>query len=134
MRIEFLSLKENIGFARSCCKAFLVGLDFKMSYLNEVKCIVSEAVTNAIIHGYQGREDEIVTLEMSYDEDEIYIGVFDSGVGIIDIELAKTPLYSTSKSERSGLGFTIMEVFSDSLRVESEPERGTKVYISKKVE
>ncbi len=129
MSLEFKAKTSNISFARSTAQAFLMGLDFSISYLNEIKTIVSEAVTNSIVHGYQRDESKDVLLEMAYDEDSIYINVFDNGKGIEDIEKAKEPLFTTDELERSGLGFTIMEVFSDQLIVESV--NGTQIYMMK---
>ena len=91
-----------------------------IDFLNEIKTAISEAVTNAIVHGYKSDESKLVEFVMSYDDSQITMEVIDYGIGIEDIEQARVPLYSSKISEeRAGLGFTIMEVFSDELMVES---------------
>ena len=96
------------------------------------KTVVSEAVTNAIIHGYNEDSEKLVYLEISYDDEAVYFIVKDEGVGISDIEKAKEPLYSTKlEEERAGLGFTIMEVFTDSMIIESELNKGTTLKFKK---
>lgn len=134
MYLSFKSKIENISFARNVAQAFLLPLDVKLSFLNEVKTIVSEGITNAIIHGYQRDDSHEVKLEMTYDDEYIYISIIDSGIGISDVEEARKPLYTSIEGERSGLGFTIMEVFSDEFSVESEVGVGTSLYIVKKRE
>lgn len=134
VEISFTSHCENISFARSCTQAFLVNLDCSLGFLNELKTIVSEGVTNAIVHGYQGEEDKRVYLSIGYDSDSIYIEIRDEGIGISDIDAAREPLYTSLSGERSGLGFTIMEVFSDTFEVVSEVDKGTTLIISKKRE
>lgn len=134
MNISFLSKIENIGFARNVSQAFLLSLDVKLSYLNEIKTIISEGVTNAIVHGYLKDENKLVNLDMSYDEENIYIIIKDYGIGISDIDKAREPLYTSIEGERSGLGFTIMEVFSDEFIVESNIDEGTTLKITKKRE
>lgn len=134
MAISFLAKTENVMFARNTATTFLYYLNPTISFLNEVKTIISEAVTNAIVHGYKNKPDEEVILNMSYDVNNIYIEVIDNGVGIKDVDEAMMPLFTTdAESERSGLGFTIMEVFSDSIKVVSEENKGTNVKITKKI-
>ena len=133
MKIEFLSKSENEGFARVAVAAFISQLDPTIEELTDVKTAVSEAVTNAIIHGYENREDEIVFIEASIQEREATITVEDQGLGIEDIGLAMQPLYTSRPDlERSGMGFTVMETFMDSLQVISEKNKGTKVIMKKK--
>lgn len=132
MTLEFTSLIENVVFARTAAISFLINLDLKMGVINEIKTIISEAVTNCIVHGYEGREDEIVYLDMQYDANTLTLQIIDKGIGIEDIEKAKEPLFTTKASEeRAGLGFTIIEVFSDDLIIESTINEGTKLTIKK---
>lgn len=133
MALEFLSKSENEGFARVSVAAFVAQLDPTMDEISDVKTAVSEAVTNAIIHGYDGNEDGIVRIEAEIFEDEVTIVVSDKGKGIEDIKQAMEPLYTSRPDlERSGMGFTVMDTFMDYLRVESEINVGTRVIIKKK--
>ena len=134
VKIEMNANKNNITFARGAISSFLVNLPLTINYLNEIKTIVSEAVTNAIVHGYNSDETKKVYLEFDLSNDELTIKIKDNGVGIEDIEKAKEPLFSTKLQEdRAGLGFTIMEVFSDSMDVISEVNIGTTVICKKKM-
>ena len=133
MTVTFSSLPVNEAFARMAVSAFIMPLDPTVSEITDIKTAVSEAVTNSIIHGYDGLSGDIV-LFCSYEGREIYIEISDRGRGIVDIKTAMTPLYtSRPELERSGLGFTVMETFMDSLKVESLPGEGTKVIMSKKL-
>lgn len=133
MTVTFSSLPVNEAFARMAVSAFIMPLDPTVSEITDIKTAVSEAVTNSIIHGYDGLSGDIVLL-CSYEGREIYIEISDRGRGIADIKTAMTPLYtSRPELERSGLGFTVMETFMDSLKVESHPGEGTKVIMSKKL-
>ena len=93
--IKFIARADNVTLARTITAAFLVELNLKLSEVNEIKTIVSEAVTNAIVHGYLNDSSKLVNLKLKYDLNNIYIEVIDKGVGIEDIEKAKEPLYST---------------------------------------
>ena len=133
MQVKFLSKLENVTLARTLAVGFLVDLNLTLNTMNEIKTVISEAVTNSIIHGYLGHENKIVELRMSYDDLSIQIEIIDEGVGIEDIEKAKEPLFSSKlEEERAGLGFTIMEVFTDSLEVKSELNKGTTISMIKK--
>ena len=133
MTVTFSSLPVTEAFARMAVSAFIMPLDQTVSEITDIKTAVSEAVTNSIIHGYDGLSGDIV-LFCSYEGMEIYIEISDRGRGIADIKTAMTPLYtSRPELERSGLGFTVMETFMDSLKVESHPGEGTKVIMSKKL-
>ena len=133
MTVTFSSLPVNEAFARMAVSAFIMPLDPTVSEITDIKTAVSEAVTNSIIHGYDGLSGDNV-LFCSYEGREIYIEISDRGRGIADIKTAMTPLYtSRPELERSGLGFTVMETFMDSLKVESLPGEGTKVIMSKKL-
>jgi stage II sporulation protein AB (anti-sigma F factor) len=126
--------KCNIKLARNIAQIFFSQLDSTLSFLNEIKTIVSEAITNAIIHGYN--EDELmdIFMNLSYDENYVYIEVIDKGVGILDIELAKTPMFTTKgDDERSGLGLTLIDVFSDEMIIESSLGEGCKIKIIKSI-
>ncbi len=131
--IEFLSKSQNEAFARVAVAAFISQLDPTIEELTDVKTAVSEGVTNSIIHGYENREDGRVRIDASIIGDEVEIVISDFGRGIEDIEKAKEPLYTSRPDlERSGMGFTVMESFMDSLEVYSEKGKGTKVVIKKK--
>lgn len=133
MALEFFSRPENEGFARVSVAAFISQLDPTIDEISDVKTAVSEAVTNAIIHGYDGQKDRIVRIELEIYDNEVTIIVSDKGRGIEDIKQAMEPLYTSRPDlERSGMGFTVMDTFMDYLRVESEKGAGTKVIIKKK--
>lgn len=131
IKVEFLSKSNNEAFARVVAAAFVSQLDPTLEELADVKTAVSEAVTNAIIHGY---EDKIgyVKMHCSLYKDSVIITVSDEGNGIEDIELARQPLYTSKPDlERSGMGFTVMESFMDRVEVDSEPGKGTRVTMVK---
>ena len=131
IKIEFLSKSQNEGFARVAVAAFISQLDPTIEELTDVKTAVSEAVTNAIIHGYENNEG-IVFIETYLQNNEATVIVRDDGVGIADVEEAMQPLFtSRTDLERSGMGFTVMETFMDSLEVQSEKGKGTKVTMKK---
>ncbi len=132
MKLEFLSKSNNESFARVVVAAFASQLDPTLEELSDIKTAVSEAVTNAIIHGYEYREG-IVILESKIEGDEIEIIVEDKGMGIADIDKAREPFYTSKPNlERSGMGFTVMETFMDSLQIESIKGKGTKVRMTKR--
>ena len=133
MKLEFESIPSNEAFARVVVAAFLTRLNPTMEEVADIKTAISEAVTNAIIHGYDSREDGIVRIEAELYENEVTIVVSDEGKGIEDIKQAMEPLYTSRPDlERSGMGFTVMDTFMDYLRVESEKGAGTRVIIKKK--
>lgn len=133
MKLEFLSKSSNEAFARITVAAFASQLDPSIEELADIKTAVSEAVTNCIIHGYENRVG-IVKIYGKLTEDEIIVQVTDTGKGIENIEIAKEPLYTTKPNlERSGMGFTIMESFMDSVDIESIVGLGTKVTMRKKI-
>ena len=133
MRVEFPNNSDNERFARSVAAAFVLELDPTVDQLSEIKTAVSEAVTNAIIHGYDGT-DGIVTMEGNIYDDTVEFTISDNGVGIPDIRRAREPLFTGKpKMERSGMGFTIMETFMDAMEVESEVGKGTKITLSKQI-
>ena len=133
VRLEFLSLSQNESFARSVVACFALQLNPSVSQIADIKTAVSEAVTNSIVHGYPNGVGEIV-IESELLQDEIHINIFDNGVGIDNLTEALEPFYTTKPDEeRSGMGFTIMKSFMDSVRVVSEKGKGTKIYMVKKI-
>lgn len=133
MKLEFLSKSQNESFARSVVAAFAAQLDPTIEELAEIKTAVSEAVTNAIIHGYS-REIGIVVIVSRIIGNRVEIEVKDFGVGISDIELARQPLYTSKPElERSGMGFTVMETFMDKVEIESRAGQGTTIHMTKTI-
>ena len=133
MEISFRSVPVNEMLARNAVAAFILYLDPEVEELAEIKTAVSEAVTNCIVHGYEENPKGIITLEckISYDR-KLYIKVADKGRGIENIEQARRPLFTTGDfEERSGMGFTVMESFMDSIDVVSQPGEGTEVVMTK---
>ena len=130
-RVTFASKSENDCFARLFVTGFLTPLDLTISELTEIKTAVSEAVTNAIIHGYEEKQGSI-ELFCAYKENQIFIEIADEGSGIENITQAREPLY-TSKPEldRSGMGFTIMETFMDHIHIQSKIGEGTRIFMEK---
>ena len=134
MRIEFPALSDNERFARTVAAAFVLELDPTVDQLSEIKTSVSEAVTNAIIHGYTGSDGNVVMEGNIYDS-TVELTISDEGVGIPDIRRAREPLFTGKpEMERSGMGFTIMEAFMDSVEVMSEVGKGTQISMRKKIE
>jgi len=132
-RIEFLSKSSNEGFARVTAAAFASQLDPTIEELADIKTAVSEAVTNAIVHGYRDSRGGVV-MECGLAENTVTITVEDFGSGIEDVQKAREPLFTThSDEERSGMGFTVMEMFMDSVDVTSKIGEGTKVTMVKKI-
>jgi len=134
MRLEFAALSQNESFARVAVASFISQLDVTMEELEEIKTVVSEGVTNAIIHGYEEDPAGIVYIEVSLHEDTVELVIEDNGKGIADLELAMQPLYTTKPElERSGMGFTIMENFVDSLEVTTGVGKGTRIRMTKRL-
>ncbi|GAB6929906.1 anti-sigma F factor [Paenibacillus sp. JCM 10914] len=135
MTLQFAAKSENESFARVAVAAFISQLDPTMDELSDLKTVVSEAVTNSIIHGYDSNPEGIVTIEAVIDGDVIALCIEDAGHGIEDLEMAKQPLYTSKPElERSGMGFTIMENFMDEFEVISEPGNGTSIRMKKRIE
>lgn len=132
IRIEFKSVGENVGLSRILVAALASQLDLNVNELEELKVAVSEAVSNAIIHGYGSRPDRKVSLAADLYPDEIHVTVADDGIGIEDIRKAMTPAYSTDP-ERMGLGFVFMQSFADQVEVTSKPGEGTSVRLVKRI-
>jgi stage II sporulation protein AB (anti-sigma F factor) len=132
MNLQFSALSQNESFARVTVAAFIAQLDPTMDELTELKTVVSEAVTNAIIHGYENDPNGIVYIQVSIEDSLIDMTIKDVGFGIVDVEEARQPLFTTKPDlERSGMGFTIMENFMDEVEVHSQPGRGTEVRLRK---
>ena len=131
--LEFPSRSANEGFARTAAACFAAQLDPTLEEVNDIKTAVSEAVTNAIVHAYPDVIGK-VSMKLRIREGHILeIAVRDWGVGIADVEQARTPLFTTGNEERSGMGFTIMESFMDTLKVRSAPGRGTTVTMARRI-
>ena len=132
-RMELESLAQNEEFARVVVAVFMSRLNPTLEEVDDVKTAVSEAVTNAVIHGYKGGEG-IILLEAEIDGQELTVRVRDRGMGIADVEKAREPMYTTDQTgERSGMGFSFMEAFMDHVFVESEVGTGTLVVMKKKI-
>ena len=133
MKLHFDAISVNEAFARVAVAAFVAPLNPTMEELSDIKTAVSEAVTNAIIHGY-GSKRGIVYIGASVVGNELTVTVEDKGVGILDLKKAMEPMYTSDKSgERSGMGFSFMEAFMDKLEVESQPGKGTTVRMKKRI-
>lgn len=132
-RMEIESISKNEEFARVVVAVFLSRLNPTLEELDDVKTAVSEAVTNAELHGYQGKEG-IICLEARIEENEITVTIKDQGAGIRDVKRAMEPMYTTDTTGvRSGMGFSFMEAFMDQVIVESELGEGTTVTMKKKI-
>ena len=133
MQLTLESRSVNEGFARATVAAFAAQLDPTIEEINDIKTVVSEAVTNAIVHAYPDRCGRIALICRIYEGGVLEIVVRDKGVGIPDVDKAREPLYSTGGEDRAGMGFTIMESFTDGLRVTSRPGKGTCVKMRKTI-
>ena len=134
MTLTFPSRSSNESFARAAVACFAAQLDPNLEELNDIKTAVSEAVTNCIVHAYPDRLGK-VALKLRLKEGGILeILVRDWGVGIADVEQARTPLFTTGSEERSGMGFTIMESFMTDLEITSKPGKGTTVHMRRKLQ
>lgn len=132
MQLQFTALSQNESFARVTVAAFVAQLDPTMDELTEIKTVVSEAVTNAIIHGYNNDPSGTVFISVKIEDSFIELEIKDEGSGILDIEEARQPLFTTKPElERSGMGFTIMENFMDEIDVHSELGIGTTIRLRK---
>ena len=132
-RMEVESRSQNEEFARVTVAVFMSRLDPTMEEMDDVKTAVSEAVTNAVIHGYQGREG-IIYIQAAVEGQELSVEIRDKGVGIRDVTKAMEPMYTTDTTgERSGMGFSFMEAFMDEVQVLSAPGQGTCVTMKKRI-
>ena len=131
VRFEFPSLPENVSFARSCVGAFVSQLNCTLDDIEEIKLVVSEAVSNSIIHGYENRKDgKIEIIASLLDDRSVELTVKDYGKGIENLEQALQPSYS-SDPNRMGLGFTFMKSFMDEMEISSQPREGTTVLLKR---
>ena len=133
IKLEFPSKSVNESYARSAVAAFAAQLDPTLEELGDIRTAVSEAVTNAIVHAYPNDIGIIKMKLRIVDEDKLEITVMDKGRGIPDLRQAMEPLYTTGGEDRSGMGFTIMESFTDKLKVRSAPGKGTTVTMLRRI-
>jgi len=133
MHLAFSAVSQNESFARTVAASFLAQLNPTIEELTDVRTAVSEAVTNAIIHGYEGRGGE-VSMDCLVEGNDFTVIVRDTGRGIEDVALAMQPFFTSMPyMERSGMGFSVMEAFMDSVLVNSEPGLGTEVIMKKRI-
>lgn len=133
-QISFSSNSVNEGFGRAAVAAFLAQLDPTVADLSDMRTAVSEAVTNAIVHGYRDTLGTVYITVKIYEDGKAVVRVRDKGCGIPDIKQAMEPLFTTGGEERAGLGFAVMQSFCDSVRVTSKLGRGTSVTLTKRFE
>ncbi len=133
LKMVFDSKSVNEGFARVAVSAFLACLDPNIEELTDIKTAVSEAVTNAVVHGYREKEGKIYITVSVLEKNRVRIRIRDKGVGIENVEKAMEPLFTTVGGERSGLGFAVMESFMDKVKVVSSVGKGTTVTMDKRV-
>ena len=133
VKLTFLSRSANEGFARTAAACFAAQLDPTLDEVNDVKTAVSEAVTNCIVHAYPDKLGTVTMRLRLFEDNTLEILVKDSGVGILDVEKARKPLFTTGGDDRSGMGFTIMESFMDTLKVRSQPGKGTTVIMRRRI-
>ena len=133
MKLTMDSRSINEGFSRVAVSSFIASTDPNIEELTDIKTAVSEAVTNAIVHGYKEKNGKIYITVSIFENNTIRIKIRDKGVGITDIEKAMEPLFTTAGEERAGLGFAVMESFMDKVRVASRPDMGTTVTMEKKI-
>lgn len=131
MNINFFSRSYNEGFARTVVASFVSQLDPTIDELADIKTAVSEAVTNSIVHGYKTGIGKIYISSKIYNNGKILIRIKDKGCGIENVEQAMEPLFTTGGSERSGLGFAVMQSFMDKIKVTSKVGKGTTVTLEK---
>ncbi len=132
-RMNIMSRSVNEGFLRTVTAAFCSMCDPTVEEISDIKTAVSEAVTNAIVHGYKEKQGRIYIDAAIYQDNTVKIRIRDKGVGIEDVKKAMEPLFTTAGEERSGLGFCVMESFTDKLNVRSTPGKGTVVTLTKKI-
>lgn len=134
MTLKIKAVSSNESFARSAVAAFITDCNITVDWLGDLKTAVSEAVTNSIVHGYESSGEGDVIIEVVKTKAAVHIIVKDYGVGIADLQKAREPFYTTKGDERSGMGFTVMESFTDELKVEHNEPRGTVVTMVKNLE
>ena len=129
--IKFMSVSGNESFARGAVSSFLLALDPTITELSDIKTAVSEAVTNAIIHGYKLKKGIVYINMYIYEDRKFIIKIRDKGCGIENIEKAREPLFTTGGEEQAGIGFSVMESFCDKIKVVSTLNKGTCVELTK---
>ena len=134
MILEFPSKSANEGFARSAVACFAAQLDPTLEELGDIRTAVSEAVTNCIVHAYPDGLGQITLRCRILKDNTLDIVIKDKGIGISDLDQARRPMFTTGGSERSGMGFTIMESFMTSFEVTSEPNKGTTVHMRRRLQ
>lgn len=132
-KMNFPAKSVNESFSRATVAAFSALCDPTVEEISDIKTAVSEAVTNCIVHAYEEKNGIIYISVDLFDDNTLRIKIRDKGIGIPDVKKALTPLFTTAGDDRSGLGFTVMESFTDSLRVKSAPSKGTTVTLVKKI-
>ena len=132
-KLTFLSRSANEGFARTAAACFAAQLDPTLDEVNDIKTAVSEAVTNCIVHAYPDKLGVVSLRLRLFEDNTLEIVVKDNGVGIDDVEKARKPLFTTGGDDRSGMGFTIMESFMDTLKIRSTPGKGTTVTMRRRI-
>lgn len=131
VEISFDSIPENEGFARMIVSSYILGLNPSLEELQDLKTAVSEAVTNSVIHAYRDNVGKVIMKLYKVDR-RVYVDIIDEGMGIDDVNRAMEPMFTTKPdAERSGMGFSFMELFTDKLVVESKPSQGTSVHMEK---
>ena len=134
MKLTFESRSANEGFARVAVSAFVAQLDPTVEEISDIKTAVSEAVTNSIVHGYRDQIGRVYISARIYADSVVRLTIRDTGCGIEDVQKAVEPLYTTCETgERAGMGFAVMEAFTDKMRVRSTPGKGTTVYLEKRI-
>lgn len=133
IRVDFLSKPENVAFARLSVAAFLLPEDPTLEELGDIKTAVSEAVTNAIVHGYREKSGTVRMRAQLLKGGELEVEITDNGCGIEDVERARRPFFSGDGDERAGMGFLVMESFMDGVDVISAPGEGTTVRMRKRL-
>ena len=133
IQLSFQSKSQNERFSRTVVAAFVARLDPTLEELGDIKTAVSEAVTNAIVHAYPEELGKIQMKARIFENRELELQIRDWGRGIVDVEQARLPLFTTGGEERSGMGFTVMESFMDQLKVRSKPGQGTVVTMKRRI-
>ncbi|MBO5935305.1 MAG: anti-sigma F factor [Clostridia bacterium] len=133
MKLTVQAKSVNESFCRVAVASFAAQLDPTVEEISDIKTAVSEAVTNSIVHAYSAMNGNIYITASLYPDNMLTVRVRDTGIGIADIKQAREPLFTTGGDDRSGLGFSVMECFSDKLKVTSKEGKGTTVTIYKKI-
>lgn len=130
LKMQIPAIGENEAFARNTLSSFILPLSPTIEEINDLKTAISEAVTNCVVHAYEN-EGGIISISANINKNTLTVTISDTGKGIEDIEMARTPMYTSGGDERSGMGFTIMETFMDSVEIVSNLGQGTSVTMTK---